>query len=200
VTAADGIARVLRYDAWSKYLTTLNMTVVAILLVGGVGYCSGRSNGEQIGRQAVSAVIRTALADSSRAIEARVDARYQALAFAEQARTAASDLHTAARQTIRLVSDTVVSVVRATDTLRVDVPVEVVQVIATADTLIARQDSTIALSKALVADLTKDRDVWQHRALLDEDELRRAKGPRFGLKTGVVLGVLASAALVSAFR
>lgn len=202
MNAADGIARVLRYDEWRHHLNVGNVFLAcgaALAIVAGFSYCQGKSTGEAIARESAIAVMRLAIADSSKVIEARVDARYQAIAFQDKAVAAARDLHTTSRDKIRVVSDTVLSVVRATDTVRVDVPVEVVRAIQASDTLIARQDSLMALLRVQLADVTKDRDVWQHRALLDESAYSKAR-PRFGIRTGVALGILATISFVKLAR
>lgn len=181
-------------------MTTFNMVLVASLIVAGVGYCTGQSHGEQIAREAATSTIRAALADSSQAIEARVNARYQAIAFAEKSRAAASDIHQQARTKIRVVSDTVLQVARVTDTVTVDVPREVVRLVQASDSLIAKQDTQIVLLTAQVRDLSADRDVWKHRALLDEDALKHARPARFGFKTGAIVGAGAVIALASLLR
>jgi hypothetical protein len=164
------------------------MLAACVLLVG---YCAG-FHGRRSGRDEAAAVMRAALADSSRVIEQRVDARYQAIAFAENASANARAIHQTARTKITVVSDTVVRI----DTALVEVPREIVKVIQASDSVIATQDVQIDLLTAQVRDLADDRDVWKRRAMVDETELRHRSSSRFGMKSGFVLGVASVAAVV----
>jgi gas vesicle protein len=203
MTAADRFRRMSRYDDWSHYLSLTNVLLVGgvtMLIVAGLTWRSGKAAGEAIGRGAANAFIVHALADSSRGIEAREVARHEAIHFAERAEQNARAIHQIAREKIRLVSDTVIAVVRSTDTLRVDVPREVVTVIQASDSLHRADSTAIDLLHAQLADVSKDRDVWKHRALLDEDELKRVRPSRFGMKTGAVIGAVAVLAVGSLLR
>jgi hypothetical protein len=203
MTAADRFRVNEFLDAGAAFVKRFNVALVAIIVLAGAGvflWHSAKAEGERIGRGAAESVMRAMLADSSRVIESRVDARYQAIAFAEKAQTAAAASHQTARAKIVLVSDTVVQVNRVTDTIAVSVPREIVQEIAASDTLRRADSVAIALYRAQLLDVSKDRDVWQRRALLDEDALKRMRPSRFGFKSGATVGAIAVVAVVSLLR
>lgn len=203
MTAADRFRVNEFLDAGAAFVKRFNVALVAIVVVVAMAlflWHSAKAEGERIGRGAAESVMRAMLADSARVIESRVDARYQAIAFAEKAQTAAATTHQTARAKIVLVSDTVVRIARVTDTIAVSVPREIVQEIAASDTLHRADSVAIALYRAQLVDVSKDRDVWQHRALLDEDALKRARPSRIGFKTGAVLGAASIIALASLVR
>jgi hypothetical protein len=203
MTAADR-ARVNEFlDAGAAFVRRFNVALVMIIIVAAAGvflWHSAKAEGERIGRGAAESVMRAMLADSARVIESRVDARYQAIAFAEKAQAAAAASHQTARAKIVLVSDTIVQIARVTDTIAVSVPREIVQEIAASDTLHRADSIAIALFRAQLVDVSKDRDVWQHRALLDEEALKRVRPSRFGFKSGAIVGAVAVVSLVSLLR
>ncbi len=203
MTAAERFAWLNRFDAARRYLNVGNVCLVGgvlLLVVAVSGYRSGKAKGEAIGRAAVNAVIVQALADSSRVIEAREHRRYDSLSVARATSEAARVAFAPLRQAVRIISDTVVSVVRATDTLRVEVPKEIVREIQASDALHAADSLRIALTDAQLVDVSSDRDIWKHRALLDEETLKQVRAPRIGFKTGVVLGTLATLAVAHLAR
>jgi hypothetical protein len=111
MTAADRFRVNEFLDAGAAFVKRFNVALVAIVVVVAMAlflWHSAKAEGERIGRGAAESVMRAMLADSSRVIESRVDARYQAIAFAEKAQTAAAASHQTARAKIVLVSDTVV--------------------------------------------------------------------------------------------
>lgn len=203
MTAAQRAAWNARVDVVAAFISRCNaaLVVIAIALVIGVYlYRSAKSEGERIGRDAVHMVIVAALADSSRVIEARLGARRDSIDVAAMVSAAAREIYIPARAKIVLQSDTVVSVVRQTDTLRVEVPREIGQVIQAGDSLHRADSSQIVLLRAQLVDVTADRDVWKHRARLTEQALKDARPSRFGFKAGAALGAVSVVALVSLLR
>lgn len=197
--AADRALWRERFDALGRFWSVGNILLaggVAMAIVSGFSYYRGKSTAEAMGLLAANAVIRKSLADSSKAIEQRIDARYQSIAFAERASANARAIHQTARAKITLVSDTVVRI----DSVLVDVPREIVREIAASDTLIAKQDVQLTLLTAQLRDLTADRDVWRHRALLDEEQIKRARPSRFGFRTGAAVGIITVVAIAAATR
>lgn len=193
--------RIQRYgsvagDFVGRYQLAIMFVGVVVLL----GYCAGKSSGASDARTHVADSVRQVLADSSHAIEVRLTARQAALDFAQQASEAARAIHQPARAKIRVISDTVLSVVRETDTVRVEVPREVVREIQASDTRHAADSVRIDLLTLQVRDLSTDRDTWQRRALLDEDVLKRSRPSRFGFRAGAIVGAVSIVALASLIR
>ena len=194
--AADGIEHVLTVDAWRRVVSRFNTVVVLLAVAGILGYCSGHARGEASARSAVADSVRKVLADSSKAIEARIEARAPSLLATAQQALAARAMHADARAKVIVVSDTVLRV----DSVEVRVPVAVTQTIQRADTVILRDSLVLIPLRAQVADLTQDRDTWKRRALMDEVQLRTSSKFHFGFKSGVVAGIVGTAVLVSLVR
>jgi hypothetical protein len=104
-----------------------------------------------------------------------------------------------ARAPVKLVSDTVVQVQRVTEhdtvTLSVDVPKEIPALIRRADATIIADSIASHGTQALLADVTRERDLWKQRAELAEAQLKTVRSPRFGIRTGFAMGVTVAAAL-----
>ena len=157
-------------------------------------YCTGEAHGKEAGRQAVAAETRKALADSSAAIEARIVARAPVLVHQSAIATRERILYRDAAAHVAVVSDTVLRV----DTLLVNVPAPVVQVIARCDSTVTADSVTIVAVVAQLHDMTVDRNVWRDRALLDES--RRPRAPRFGFKAGAIAGAAVIVAVLRFIR
>jgi hypothetical protein len=190
MSAADKIwaagvaeARILAAKRW----TPVVLAAVALLVFA---YCSGRSAGERRIRTAVVDSMRHVLADSTRALEARLVA--DAIVTTHQSAIATREriVYREAAAKVTPVSDTVLRV----DSVLVHVPAPVVQVIARCDSVVTADSLTIVAVAAQLHDMTLDRDVWRARAELDERTQPRP--PRFGFKTGLGAGVVLVAAVL----
>jgi hypothetical protein len=108
--------------------------------------------------------------------------------------------YAAARAPVKLVSDTVVQVQRVTEhdtvTLSVDVPKEIPALIRRADATIIADSIAAQGTQALLADVTRERDLWKQRAELAEAQVKALRPSRFGIKSGFVAGLGVAALLV----
>lgn len=163
--------------------------LVLVVLVG-FAYCAGHSAGASGERSAMADSVRRVLADSSKAIEHRLDARAPIIAQAKARVDTTRVAYRAAAAHIVPVSDTTVSIDGAAPVSVVPASLVIppIRLCAQLDTATTFSDSTVA---AQLADMTRDRDTWRERAQRDEAQ----RGSRFGFKSGAVLGAAVVALL-----
>jgi hypothetical protein len=191
VTAADGITRLAeraaRLDAAKRWLP------VALLVIASLfSYCGGLSRGKAQAQMDAYENARRALADTIATVR-KVSVTDSVAAISSEKKAVASRVvHEAKREAVTVVSDTVLRV----DTVLVNVPPPVVDLIRSSDETIRLDSVAYAALSQYAADLHRERDLWKQRAENAEQMLAATKRPRFGLRTGVVLGASAVALLV----
>lgn len=164
-------------------------TVIAIIGTLTLTYCAGKSTGQSEERSRMADSVRHVLADSSRRIETRIEHRTDTLKIVQ--RVATQERHDA-HQAIQDVQRVIDSVPHA-DSLPVSLVVPAIQTCARA---LVADSIEVNVMAAQIDDLTKDRDVWRSRALMDEKQSHS----RFGLKTGVAIGATVVAVIVKVLR
>lgn len=183
MTAADQIA----LDALKSiaYRYAVRIAALAVLVAAfSLSYCAGRRHGSDAERSRMADSVRKVLADSSQHIEERIVWRTDTLRIVTQHAVAARH---DAFQSIKAVKQRLDSL--PSDSLPTELVIPAIKNCVSA--LIA-DSIEVKVVAAQLDDMTKDRDVWKSRALMDE---KQAKRSRFGFKTGAVIGVLAAVAV-----
>jgi hypothetical protein len=178
-------------------LIKLGLIIVAVLGIAAAIYFTAKAQGAAAERARITDSVRTILADSSRAIEARLAARAPIIQQTLQAATVAHVAHAAAATAfakhVVVLTDSTVSVDSGPPVKEVPASL-VVPEIRTCDHAVAADTIAYRAVVAQLADVTADRDTWKKRAELDE--ANTPKIPRFGLGTGLIGGFIAGVGLV----
>lgn len=193
MNAVDRIAALQFWERARRWLARGGVFVVGCATVVLVSFCAGRSSGVSAERGRIADSVRKVLADSSRAIEQRLSDRAPKLVVAGQrVDTARAEYREAAKRIVPA-SDTSVSIDGAPPVTVVPAALVIppLRLCANLDTLTALRDTLVA---AQLADMTKDRNTWRDRALLDEAQ----RASRFGFKSGLAAGAVVVAIIVRA--
>lgn len=182
MTAAD---RILVAGALERVRATARRWVpIACIATAALtaAYCHGVTTGEVRIRTAMTDSLRHVLADSSKQIEARLAARAPTIVTAIARVDTVRVAYHAAAAHVAVVSDTVLRV----DSVLVNVPMPVVQVIQRCESLVVADSIALHVVAAQLTDMTADRDAWRSRAQLDEANTPHPS--RFGFKAGLLTG------------
>lgn len=192
MTAAEQFARRERAEILRAVLTHPAVVGATLGVIIGLAfaYCSGVSKGKADALGAVRDSVVKSIEAQQKVVEqnATVDSAIMERAIREGAASVAKRATVAPR--VVVVSDTVLRV----DTQTVYVPQPVVQLIRADSGVIAAQAVELSAVHRYADDVTQDRDLWKHRALIDEAALKSHRS-RFGFKTGAVVGALAVGSL-----
>lgn len=171
------------------------IAVVGFVTLVGFAFCAGRSAGASGERSKMADSVRQVLADSSKAMERRMEARAPAIVTASARVDTVRIAYRAAAARIVPVSDTTVSIDGGAPVSVVPASLVIppLRLCAQLDTVTVLKDTLVA---AQLVDMTKDRNSWRDRAHLDEAQ----RGSRFGFKSGVVIGAAIVGLIVHAVR
>jgi hypothetical protein len=174
----------------------LSAAVATIAIALTMAYCSGRSAGQQAGRMDGYRAAQRELAQQIAASESKLEQRAAVVAQESQKDSAARAAHATVRRRLAVVTDSTVAVDGGPP---VPVLPPIVDAIRSSDQLHERDNALLIAERAEKAELKVDRDLWQKRALICEEQLARTKPPRFGFMTGLGLGATVVAVLVAVF-
>lgn len=169
---------------------------IALLIIGALvlAYCGGASRAAN--RAAVST--QRALADSSKAIEARMSARTIVIQHTDTLVVQARLAHAAAVAPIAIVDDSTVRIVAGVDSgppvhqIPAAIAIPEIRTCTAALVVDSIRDRATA---AQLQDMTKDRDIWKTRALNAESRI-----PTLGIRAGMAIGAGAVALLAFLVR
>lgn len=179
-----GMPALAWWEQARRWLATSGLWVVGCAIVVWASYCAGDAHGATQVRTATADSVRRALADSSHAIEARLQARAPVLATVERHTDTVRVRYRADSARVVVVSDTTVRV----DSLVVPVLPAIAERIRASDSLVTALSRLDSVHVAQLVDVTADRDAWKARAGLDESV--QPHPPRLGFRSGLVAGAL----------
>jgi len=165
---------------------------LAVMLVACfiVAYVAGSQSGRDKERARNAADIRKVLAESSKAIEARMIVRapmvQQAIQSAVKAKARHDTAATVFDARVQQHTDSTVSIDAGPPVTSIPVTIAMPE-IQTCRSALTASDSALTILQAQFQDVQKDRDTWKKRA--DDDEAAQPKPARFGFKSGVTIGV-----------
>lgn len=182
--ARDTIKALLLANVWRLGLALVFVAWSFALYCGGVTHertqiaATMRDSLRRVQAQELKQIAGQRASDSASAAKAVTHAQ------------ATRENYTTERARVKLIRDTVIQVTRDTMTLSVAVPAEIPALIRRADSVIVADSIALRAQAAVIADVSRERDLWKARAENDELELKEQKrGHRFGLKSGFALGV-----------
>jgi len=176
----------------AKAILSAKWLVALLSLVALVTFaeCDGTSRGEAKERARTVDSVRKVLAESSKAIDARMVVRAPIIVYetktAEKAKAKHDTVAVLFDARVQVLTDSTVSVDAGPPTTTIPVDLAIPEIYTARAAL---EHTTLALhaTQAQLADMTEDRDAWKKRAELDE--ANQPKRSRFGFRAGLAVGV-----------
>lgn len=172
------------------------LPIALVAFACAVSYCGGNAHGRDQVTASMRDSVRRALIQELAQVARRTTADSVASVVSATRSDVARKVYAAVRRSVEVISDTVLRV----DTLVVRVPPPIAAVIRSSEERLRLDSIAYASLTQYAADLAHERDLWKRRAENAEAALREQKRPRFGLRSGALLGAIGAGLLIHLVR